>query len=90
MSNTPDTPRESEGEGGIPLRGLGDVQREMARVYREMKAKTLPIGDGNGLINALNCIASVMQDQRDSLWTKRAKKLWDEREARLAEPAADH
>lgn len=89
MSNTPDMPSESEGEGPR-LDGLGDVRREMVRVYGQMKTGKRSVGEGNGLINALNCIAAVMMDQRDSLWTKRAKKLWDEREARLAQPNADH
>jgi hypothetical protein len=42
------------------------------------------------VMNGYATLAKVMQDQRDSLWTKRAKKLWDEREARIAEPQADH
>ncbi len=73
----------------MKLRGLGDIRREMSSVYRAMKSGSRPIGEGNGLINALNCIAAIMIDHRDSLWTKRAKVLWSERE-KNAQPSADH
>ena len=71
---------------GIELRGLGDVQREMAKVYRDMRKARVPSEDGARLINALNCLAGVMQDARDSKWLPRVKELWAEREqAKAAE-----
>lgn len=77
-------------DDGLPLAGLGDVQREMARVYRDMRKHRIESDHGSRLINALNCLAGVMQDKRDSLWTKRAAKMWEEREQRNAQPAASH
>lgn len=75
---------------GIALETLGDVQREMARVYRDMKKERMPPDTGSRLINALNCLAGVMADRRDSLWTKRAAKMWEERSAKQAQPEAEH
>jgi hypothetical protein len=78
--------------GDPQLGGLGDLQREMVRVYKRMRRDGGFAKDhGNALMHALNCIASVMQDRRDSLWTKRADVLWREREAKQsAQPAASH
>lgn len=73
----------------LELKGLGDVQREMAAVYRDMRKERIESDHGSRLINALNCLAGVMADMRDSKWTKRAAVLWQEREAR-AQPEADH
>lgn len=91
MTKAPETVVEKTPPGEPELNGLGDVRREMARVYRDMKAKRIPISDGNGLVNALNCLACVMMDARDSMWTKRTRLMWAEREARnAAESQADH
>lgn len=78
--------------GDPKLDGCGDLQREMVAVYKRMRRDgAFAKEHGNALMHALNCIASVMQDRRDNLWTKRAAKMWEEREQRLnAEPASSH
>lgn len=84
-------PRPQPDPDGIELNGLGDVQREMAKVYRDMRKERINDEIGARLVNALNCLAGLMQDKRDSLWTKRAAKLWEEREQRNAsQPEANH
>lgn len=76
---------------GIELRGLGDVQREMSKVYRDMRKGRVLDETGARLINALNCIAGVMQDARDSKWLPRVKELWREKEARQQpQPTVPH
>lgn len=78
--------------GDPKIDGLGDVQREMARVYKRMRrSASFAKEHGNALMHALNVLASVMQDRRDSLWTKRAAVMWNERQSRDAvEPEANH
>lgn len=71
---------ETDTRGGAALETLGDVRREMARVYRLMRSERLPIGTGNGLMNALNCLAALLIDHRDSLHKRRLAVLWKERE----------
>ena len=89
MSEGPATTPESDPDPG--LEKLGDVRREMAQVYRSMKAGTIGVGLGNGLIAALNCIAGLLQDHRDSLWQRRAAKMWADYQKRTEpEEHADH
>lgn len=89
MSDTPETTPETEGDPGLGK--LGEVRREMARVYKSMKAGTVSVGLGNGLIAALNCIAGLLQDHRDSLWQRRAAKMWADYQKRTEpEEHADH
>lgn len=83
------TPAELEPDGR-KLDTLGDVRRALAMVCRRIENYSLDHKTGHTLIMGLNCLASVMQDQRDSVWTKRAKVLWLEREAASAQPVADH
>lgn len=81
------------GDEGCPLNSLGDVQREMAKVYRAMRKRRIGVAEGNGLTQTLQYLASVMQDRRDSRWTKRSEVLWKEREAKSkldAQPKANH
>lgn len=86
MSKAPET--FAEDEAPIPLATLGDVQRALARVIRQTKKGTVELATAHCMVIALGTLAKLMQDQRDSLWTKRAKKLWDEREART-QPTAE-
>lgn len=84
-------PRPPPDPDGIELNGLGDVQREMAKVYRDMRKARVNDEVGARLVNALNCLAGIMQDKRDSLWTKRAAVMWEERKkSDAAESAASH
>lgn len=49
------------GDSGPRLRSVGDVQREMARVYRSMRCGRIPISDGNGLTQTLQYLAKVTE-----------------------------
>ena len=66
MANSGETTGESGsppmGDEGIPLRTLGDVEREMARVYRDMRKDRLEHGKGNALTHSLQCIAKVKRE----------------------------
>jgi hypothetical protein len=77
-------------EEAIPLETLGDVRRFLARVSLEMYRKKLDSGAGHGIVIALGTLAKVMQDQRDSLWKRRTREMWEAHKARRAptgEPA---
>ena len=90
MSKEPET--FGEDESPTPLSTLGDVQRAMAKTIRRIEAgKTLDHATGQVLINGLGALAKVMQDRRDSLWTKRGEVLWKERADRAnAQPQENH
>lgn len=96
MPEPSETPKGIDGPGGdegVSLGSLGDVQREMAKVYRAMRAKRITIGEGNGLTQTLQYLASLMQDRRDSKWMRRAEVMWKERTERStsdAEPKENH
>jgi hypothetical protein len=94
-----DTPVSTGGNGDPPpvndcagarLDTLSDVRKAIGSLCRLLRAGKVDPSVGGVVMNGYATLAKVMQDQRDSLWTKRAKKLWDEREARIAEPQADH
>lgn len=90
MAQEASTPDEIDGPGGdegVPLKSLGDVQREMAKVYRAMRKKRIAISDGNGLTQTLQYLAKVMQDRAESKWMQRAEVLWKERQERAAPDA---
>ena len=82
-------PRPPPDPDGIELNGLGDVQREMAKVYRDMRKSRVNDEVGARLVNALNCIAGLMQDARDSKWLPRVKEMWAEREREAAKLPPD-
>ena len=97
MAELADAVDEIEGPGGdegVPLRTLGDVEREMEKVYRAMRKKRITTERGNGLTQTLTNLASIKQDARDSRWLPRVKELWRDREAAKApkpvEPAVPH
>lgn len=69
------------GEAPTPLATLGDVQRALAKTLRRIEAGTVKHDTGQVLINGYGCLAKVMQDRRDSVWTQRARQMWNEREA---------
>lgn len=79
----------AEDEAPIPLATLGDVQRALAKIIRQTKKGTVDLPVAHCMVIALGTLAKLMQDQRDSLWTKRAKVMWSERE-KNAQPTADH
>jgi hypothetical protein len=74
---------------GVKLDTLGDVRRAIGALCRLLRAGKVDPSVGGVVMNGYATLAKMLQDQRDSLWTKRAKVMWDERE-KNAQPAADH
>ncbi len=72
-----------EDDSGPRLESVGDVQREMARVYRAMRGKRLAISDGNGLTQTLQYLAKVTEIASE---LEALEKL-DRLERKRAEPA---
>lgn len=71
---------EKNGGGGpetIALDTLGDVRRFIAQVVREVYRGSLRPDCGGVVVAGLGVLAKVMQDQRDTLWTKRSRQMWE-------------
>jgi hypothetical protein len=83
-------------EQRIPLSTTGDVQRELAKVYRAMRAGRVSVPLGNGLTQCLFTLSKVRTD--DAIVAGAGAKLAKMSEKRLAEltealnapPAAQH
>jgi hypothetical protein len=45
----------------LPLRTIGDVQTEMARLYRSAKAGAVPVGDASKLANILSLLGRLIE-----------------------------
>jgi hypothetical protein len=58
-----DDPRD---DSGVALESLGDIRREMARVYRSMKAGRTKPGVGNCLTQTLVYLAKVIEQHREA------------------------
>lgn len=83
MADENEAPRECPDDcAGPVLEKLRDVTKEVAAVYRLLKKGHLEPGRGHVMLTALGIQLKALQDRRDSLWTKRAEKLWEEREQR--------
>lgn len=80
-------PRPPPDPDGIELDGLGDVQREIAKVYRDMRKARIDSDDGSRLVNALNVLKGVMTERIDRKWLPRMKEMWRENEAKRAAAA---
>ena len=57
-----ETPMGSSIDEGIPLRTMGDIEREMAKVYRAARKGRLDHAVANSLTHTLACIAKVKRD----------------------------
>lgn len=57
-----DPPGGQNDEEAPKLKSVGDVQREMARVYRAMRKGRITVGEGNGLTQTLQYLAKVTAD----------------------------
>jgi hypothetical protein len=44
----------------VPLRDLGEVQRELARLYRDMRGGVIATQDGSRMANVLQILARVI------------------------------
>lgn len=90
MSDTPESPDEKEPRTRLAacwdLNTLGDARRALAATCRDIRSGSLEPKTGHSLVIALGTLAKVMQDQRDSLWTKRAAKMWREFEKKDEAP----
>lgn len=87
MSDTPAQVDEFEGPPGeekrIPLESTGDVQRELAKVYRAMRAGRINAQLGNGLTQCLFTLSKIRTD--DAIVSVAGKKLEKLTEKRLSE-----
>jgi hypothetical protein len=45
----------------LPLRTIGDVQTEMARLYRSAKGGAVPVGDASKLANILALLGRLIE-----------------------------
>ena len=82
----------TEKEGGIPpwpLETLQDARRAMALVLRQIRFGRVEVKVGNALIFGLTQLAHLMQDQRDTLYQKRLKKLWEAHQKALPAVSED-
>lgn len=84
-----EAPPPPAGDDGIALRTVGDVEREMAKVYRDMRKKRLAIADGNGLTQTLVHLAKVKRETVSDELLRRIEEL-EERQAKQAEQTAAH
>ena len=72
-----------EDPGGIPLSALGDVQRELAKLYRQVKRGTVERELGGTLSFMLVQLGALMQDRRDNRHKQRLGVLWAEHQKSL-------
>lgn len=80
-----------ENEAPTPLGTLGDVQRALAKTLRRIEKGSVDHSTGQVLINGYGTLAKVMQDARDSMWTKRARVMWEDRQrANSADASPNH
>jgi hypothetical protein len=68
---------------------MGDVEREMARVYRDMRKKRLPIADGNGLTQTLQYLAKVKRETVSDELLERIAEL-ERKQAKSEEQESAH
>lgn len=62
-------------EKRIPLSTQGDVQRELAKVYRAMRSKRIDVAAGNGLTQTLFTLSKVMEVANESEALVRLERL---------------
>lgn len=76
-----DNPRGTEDDcAGPDLSSLPKAMKALAAAARLIKAGRMPPERAGTYVNALTSLIKAYQDRRDSLWTKRAAVLWEERE----------
>lgn len=95
MANDSETLGEIDPPGGdgddekIPLRTSGDVEREMAKVYRAARKGRITTGAGNGLIQMLTYIAKVKREVVADELQERMAQL-ERRQAEAEERSSAH
>lgn len=91
MSNESTTPPEVPDDcEGPQLENLSQARRALAAACRLIKAGKIPTDRAGSYVNALTALVKAHQDARDSLWTKRAAVMWQEREKLRAQSAQSH
>jgi hypothetical protein len=76
-------------EEGIKLRTPGDIQREMARVYRAMRKGRIEVAIGNGLTQTLQYLAKATRETVSDELLLRIAEL-ERRQAKSEEQASAH
>lgn len=71
------------------LKSPGDVQREMARVYRAMRKGRINIADGNGLTQTLQYLSKTTRDTVSDELLERIAEL-ERKQAKAEEQASAH
>ena len=92
MTDESDSPPEVPDDcAGPELGNLPQARKALASACRLIKAGKIPIERAGTYVNALTSLVKAYQDARDSLWTKRAAVMWEERQKQnAAEPAPPH
>ena len=73
----------------IPLRTMGDIEREMAKVYRAARKGRLDHAVANSLTHTLACIAKVKRETVSDELLKRMEEL-EQRQAKIEEQVSAH
>lgn len=84
-----DPPGGAGDDENIPLRTSGDVEREMAKVYRAARKGRITTGAGNGLIQMLTYIAKVKREVIADELVERMAQL-EQRQAKAEERTSAH
>jgi hypothetical protein len=74
-------------EEGIPLRTMGDIEREMAKVYRAARKGRLDHAVANSLTHTLACIAKVKREAVSDVLLDRIQVL-EQKQAKAEEQAS--
>lgn len=97
MANSGEPTGDSGTPPGVPddcegpdLSSLPKARQALASACRLIKAGKIPSERAGSYVNALTSLVKAYQDARDSLWTKRAAQLWEEREQRQKQTAEAH
>jgi hypothetical protein len=75
VSDNVDEFGDPRGDEGIALETMGDVLREMAKVYRGMKRGRIEVAMGNGLTQCLTMVAKTMEQVQQSAALEKLDRL---------------
>lgn len=73
----------------IRLDTLADVERELARVYKNMRMKKCTISEGNGLVQALFSLGKVKRENVADELLRRLEAI-EQKQAKAEEQAKAH
>lgn len=75
MTDEIDPPGGPDDDEGVPLVTMGDVQRELGKVYRAMRKGRIPTERGNGLTQTLQYLGKVTEATQKAELEARLEKL---------------